>query len=200
MAKPLVDVETIYKHALDLLDHNGTEALSARNLAQAVGCSTRTLYQQVGKREELVARLVEYYFCSLQLEVERSSNWQQSATNWCETLRAAFLAHPGLSRLITPEHRGPIAGYTTQLLKLLLKAGFPEPLALDACRVLANVCISLTLSELVTPDDYQHRKRRSPEEIRFEDLVISRRGKVPDVFSNAVRWTIAGIENELAAS
>ena len=50
MAKPLLATDSIYDTALHLLEVEGVGALSARNLAAALKCSTRTLYQQVGKR------------------------------------------------------------------------------------------------------------------------------------------------------
>ncbi|MDC0362904.1 hypothetical protein OAN12_07685, partial [Halioglobus sp.] len=64
MAKPLLATDSIYDTALHLLDAEGVGALSARNLAGALKCSTRTLYQQVGKRETLISALVAHYFAS----------------------------------------------------------------------------------------------------------------------------------------
>lgn len=68
MAKPLIAVDAIFNKALELLDEHGVESLSTRNLAAALKCSTRTLYQQVGKKDELVGQLFTHYFAGLQLE------------------------------------------------------------------------------------------------------------------------------------
>ena len=57
MAKPLLAVETICDAALQLLDEQGAGALSARNLAASLRCSTRTLYQQVGKAHHTKSHL-----------------------------------------------------------------------------------------------------------------------------------------------
>ena len=203
MAKPLIAVDSIFDKALQLLDERGVEGLSARNLAAALQCSTRTLYQQVGKKDELIGQLFAHYFSGLQLEFHCEEKWQDTAYSWASALRTALLAHPNLSRLITAQHRAPIADYTSELLKHLLKAGFPEELALRSCRVMVNVVLALSLSELGTPSDYTAQKRKSSKEIRFEDLVVSRgnttaESRAPEVFANALRWTIDGIENELA--
>jgi AcrR family transcriptional regulator len=205
MAKPLVAVETIYQTALQLLDEEGAEALSARNLAARLQCSTRTLYQQVGRREELIGRLLEYHLAGLRLEFREGATWQESARAWAHAIRSALLAHPNLSRLMTMAHRGPIASYVNELLKILLRAGFDEELALRSCRVLVNVAISLSLSELKSPQR-PARARRSHDEIRFEDLVIERTGRDPDtfqeppeVFENAIRWLIDGLDREAGA-
>ncbi|NND66048.1 MAG: TetR family transcriptional regulator [Halioglobus sp.] len=206
MAKPLVSVDTILETALNLLDEEGPEALSARNLAAVLKCSTRTLYQQVGKREALIGKLVTHHLDSLALEFHPGDTWQDSARLWAHTIRGALLAHPNLARLMTTEHRGPVVGYVNELLKILLKAGFNEELALRSCRVLANVAISLTLSELTAPAMAVRHARRSDEEVKFEELVVARSGadpehfqEPPEVFDNAVAWLIAGLEREHSA-
>ena len=203
MAKPLIAAETIYDAALRLLDEQGAEALSARNLAKALECSTRTLYKQVGKREELIAGLVSHHLNSLKLEFHAGDTWQESARDWARAMRGALLAHPNLARLMTTEHREHVADYVNQLLKVLLQAGFDEELALRSCRVLANVTVSLSLSEIIAPDMQTRHRSRSAEEVRFEDLAIARSGKdpehfqePPEVFENAISWLVRGIEAE----
>jgi AcrR family transcriptional regulator len=204
MPKPLLAVDAIYDCALRILEEDGVDALSARNLAAALKCSTRTLYDQVGKREDLIAQLMDYYFGSLDLAPRDSASWQDSARTWAMNLRGALLSHPNLSRLMTLEHREPITRHVTELLKVLLAHGFDEELALRSCRVLVHIVMNLTLAEISAPTGRQPPRRRSREEIRFEDLVIARSGKrrnslrhPPEVFRNSVDWVITGIESEL---
>lgn len=203
MAKPLIAVETIYDAALKLLDEQGPEALSARNLAAELKCSTRTLYQQVGKRDELIAGLVRHHLSGLQLEFQAQTRWQDTVLDWARGLRGALLAHPNLARLMTTEHRGPVAEYVSALLKTLLEHGFDEELALRSCRVLVNIAVSLSLSEIIAPDGQARHSNRSQKEIQFEDLVITRFGgdrehfqEPPEVFDNAINWVILGIAAE----
>lgn len=207
MAKPLVPVDTILDTALILLDEQGPKALSARNLAAVLKCSTRTLYQQVGKREALISALVTRHLEGLAPEFHPGQTWQDSARHWAHTIRSALLAHPNLARLMTTEHRGPIVDYVNELLKILLKADFGEELALRSCRVLSNVAISLTLSELTAPSMDVRHARRGSEEVKFEELVVARSGanpehfqEPPEVFESAVQWLISGLEHELPAT
>jgi AcrR family transcriptional regulator len=204
MAKPLVEVQAIYDTALRLLDEQGAEALSARNLAGALGCSTRTLYQQVGKREQLLEGLFNHHFKGLELQFRQGDNWQETAYAWCTTLRAAMLAHPNLSRLMTIEYREPVAAYTTRLLKVLLQAGFPRTLAFASCRALANICVSLAFAEISTPAYYESRKQRSWGKINSDDVLVAkqRRGNsgIPEVFTNTIKWSLAGIAREFEMS
>lgn len=207
MAKPLIAVDSIYDSALRMLEEDGVEALNARSLAASLKCSTRTLYQQVGKREELINQLMSYYFGNLELDFRKSDRWQDSVRSWAKTLRTAVLSHPNLSRLMTVEHRAPIADYATGLLKVLLKAGFSEELALRSCRTLVHIVMNLTLEEIKTPEGGSRRRHRNHKEIQFEDLVIARSGrnrksfgKPPELFENTLDWLITGIESDLQKS
>ncbi|MEM9255113.1 MAG: TetR/AcrR family transcriptional regulator C-terminal domain-containing protein [Pseudomonadota bacterium] len=182
MAKPLLSAETIYEAALSLLDSGGSDALTARNLATALRCSTRTLYQQVGKRDQLIEQLLAYHLQNLKLNFQAKSSWQQSAARWAGDLRKALLTHPNLYRLMTTAHRAPVAAYADELYKVLIRAGFEGATALRACRAFTHVSIDLTLSEL-------HASRDAPAR--------TPQRRVPQEFADTVRWLIAGLEAEL---
>ena len=87
MAKPLIPVEAIYEHALELLDAEGSDALTTRRLAADLKISTRTLYQQVGSREELVRALVARHFSQLRLDFHEYEDWETTGLKWCLNLR-----------------------------------------------------------------------------------------------------------------
>ena len=206
MAKPLISQTTIFDAALQLLDAEGIDALSMRNLAAALQCSPRTLYQQVGKREDLIRQLLQYHFDQLHFEFNKNSSWEDSILNWAAALRATLCRHPNLSRLITIDQRDAVVSYVNPLLKTLLNLGFPEELALRSCRVLAHQVIGLCLTEIETPSDYRASRKRSPQELQFEDLIIRATKKtdsgdfqaLPEIFDTSIRWTVAGIKQSLA--
>jgi AcrR family transcriptional regulator len=204
MAKPLIKKDLILTEALLMLDELGLEKLSARNLATRLNCSTRTLYQQVGKRDDLVRELVSHFFTGFHLHFTPCQDWRDSGVAWAGALRNALLSHPNLARLITTQTRPAIAETVNLLLRDWLNKGLNEELALRGCRVLTHLVISLTLAEIEAPTLPERRQRRSSREIAFEDLVIARSGRdpqasfhdIPEVFENAVRWTLQGIEAE----
>lgn len=210
MAKPLIATETIYEKAIELVDKEGIEGLSARKLATALQCSPNTLYQQVGKRDEMISGMLAYYFQSQTLNLEKSNSWQESARHWANALRAVLLRHPNLSKLITINQRYVIVDYANQLLKILLHQDFQPEFALRCTRVLSQQVISFTLTEIETPPPSVRRKNRSSQEINFEDLVIrNTKSKAktqskeklnegfqdrPEIFENAIEFTVLGIE------
>ena len=147
MAKPLIPVDVIYEHALALIDAEGAGALSARRLASDLKCSTRTLYQQVGNREELIRALVSRHFSQLQLDFHEYGTWESTAVQWSLALHDALEAHPFLTELMNVDDRGAVTSYVNKLLKSLVQAGIDRRLATDCCRSLVNTTINHTIVE-----------------------------------------------------
>ena len=65
-----------------------------------------------------------------------------------------------------------------RLIKVLVRHGFSQDLAVESCRVLSHDPLMMTLAELSDPCESNH----------------------PQVFGKTIDWLVAGIENELAAS
>ena len=212
MAKPLLTVETIYQAALDILDQQGLNALSMRKLASDLKCSPNTLYQQVGKREELIRHLLNYYFDAHKFDWQATESWQESVFTWATAMRRTLRKTPNLSRLISSQYRDVVVNYANRLLKIFKQHQFPDEFAMRSCRVIVFQVLSMCLSELETPTLKTRRRRRTPKELAYEDLIISMHNKasgnnitneklhdLPELFENAIRYTIVGIEQELLA-
>lgn len=177
MAKPLISADFIYARALEILTEEGLSGLTARNLTASLHCSAKTLYQQVGNREQLLRGLVAYAFETIEVDFPVGEDWQSSVTSWCLALRNTLCERPDLGRLITLSDRDVVVRYVNRLIKVLITDGFPQDLAIDSCRVLSHATVSMTLTDLATPAE--------PDR--------------PEFFATAVRWLIRGIESDLAA-
>jgi AcrR family transcriptional regulator len=189
MAKPLIPVETIYEHALELLDAEGSDALTTRRLAADLKISTRTLYQQVGSREQLIRALVARHFSQLRLDFHEYQEWETTALKWCLNLRDALRAHPFLTELMTIDDRKAVMDYISELTKVTLREGFPRSLALECSRALVNLTINHSVMEV--------RGLREPKLSR-ETLAESRR--IDKNFPMSVRWILTGVRAEAQAS
>ncbi len=188
MAKPLIPVETIYEHALELLDAEGSDALTTRRLAAELKISTRTLYQQVGGREQLIRALVARHFSQLRLDFHEYEDWETTALKWCLALRDALRAHPFLTELMTIDNRKAVMDYVDELIKATLHEGIPRDLALECCRSLVNLTINHSVMEV--------RTMREPKLSRAS-LAESRR--IEKNFPMSVRWILAGVRAEAAS-
>lgn len=201
MAKPLIAIDDILDGALALLAEEGHEHLSVRRLAARLHCSPNTLYQQVGKRDELIRALIERHFASIDRDFSGKDSWQASAMAWCDAVRQLLLSNPPLMSLMDVEHRDLILDDVNALLDILLQHGLDKSLALRVCRVLTHLVFGLCATELKTPADYHQQRGRRRTSIDGADLISTHgagRDGAPEVFQQAVRWTIAGIERDTA--
>jgi AcrR family transcriptional regulator len=185
MAKPLIPVDAIFAHALELLDTEGSAALTTRRLASDLKISTRTLYQQVGSRERLIRALVARHFSQLRLDFHEQEQWEATASQWCLSLHDALCAHPYLTGLMTVDDRGAIMDYVNELVDATLREGIPEALAVDCCRALVNLTINYSVVEV--------RGANQPE---LSAESTSESASIEKNFPMTIRWILAGVRQE----
>ena len=187
MAKPLIPADAIFTRALELLDSEGSQALNARRLAEELKCSTRTLYQQVGNREQLIRALVSRHFSQLKLNFHEFDTWDATALHWCLELRDALQAHPFLTELMTFDDRGAVTSYVNKLLKSLVQEGMDRRLATECCRSLVSTTINHTIIEA------QALRHPPATGARGSDT-----GNRARSFLRTIEWIIAGVSQEAA--
>ena len=171
-----------------MLDAEGSQALTTRRLAAELKISTRTLYQQVGSREQLIRALVAQHFSALRLEFHEHEDWETTALNWCLALHAALRAHPYLTELMTIDDRTAVMDYVDELIEASIHEGIPRNLTIECCRALVNLTINHSVMEV--------RAMREPKLSR-NSLAESRR--VEKNFPMAVRWILTGVRADAAS-
>lgn len=184
MAKPLIPVEVIHTRALVMLDADGPDALNARRLAADLRISTRTLYQQVGNRKQLIRALVAKHFSQLRLDFQEYDDWETTAFHWCMTFHDALHAHPHLTGLMTIEDRQAVEDYVDELVKAALRDGMSRREAVEACRALVNVTINHSVVQVRALRDPERSPRDAAETAKIEKN-----------FPMTIRWLLAGIRS-----
>jgi AcrR family transcriptional regulator len=187
MAKPLISVDAIFTRALELLDADGAQALNARRLAAELKCSTRTLYQQVGNREQLIRALVSRHFSQLKLDFHEFDTWESTALHWCLELRDALQAHPFLTELMTFDDHDAVASYVNKLLNSLVREGMDRRLATECCRSLISATINYMIVEA--------QARRQPPTTAARRSAATRARS----FLRTIEWIIVGVQQENAS-
>src|ERR1700712_2518923 len=119
MAKPLISADFIYAKALAILTEEGLGGLTARNLTAQLHCSAKTLYQQVGNREQMLHGLVAHAFEQIEVDFAVGEDWQSSVMSWSLALRNTLCERPDLGRLITVGDRDVVVRYVNRLIKVL---------------------------------------------------------------------------------
>jgi AcrR family transcriptional regulator len=171
VAKPLLSADAIYDEALRALAAEGPAGLAARNLSARLRCSTKTLYRQIGNREELIRGVVARAFASIELDFSTDTSWQDSVRSWCQALRSALMQRPALMSLMTIADSDVVIAYVTRLIRVLKRYGFTQKEAVDACDVLVHVALSLTVTDMAVHED------------------------TPVIFDTTVDWLIRGMEH-----
>ncbi len=201
MARPLVDPETIINVALDAMEDSDSASLTARGLATRLKCSTRTLYQQMGNQEQLISALLNHYFVNKSPALNPQFSWQEAIHSWSQALRLALLERPKLSRHLSPENRPALIEFTRPLLMALRESGFDDGVAVEVCRSLVHVVVSLTLGELETQTHRYDESARGGDALAAllttdaNALERSPDGTAPPpVFVQTMHWLVGGIE------
>jgi AcrR family transcriptional regulator len=186
--RPLIPVEEIYGRALALLDSEGVGALNARRLAADLKISTRTLYQQVGRREKLIRTLVAQHFSRLKLDFREYDTWESTALQWCLALHDALRVHPFLTELMTIDDREAVTDYVDNLLKATVREGIPRALAVECCRALVTVTINHAIVEVRALREPEHSPKSAVETAR-----------IAENFPTTIRWILAGVRADAAS-
>lgn len=144
--------EQIVAAAVELLDREGTEALSMRRLGSRLNAAATSLYRHVANRDELIQLVVDDVYGELEPPATADrSRWRAAVTRIATDLRAMALRHPW----IAPElgqvglvHIGPNAlRMSSGLLAQFEAAGFPTAEKDQAAGTLTAYVIGIATSE-----------------------------------------------------
>ncbi|GAA2294581.1 TetR/AcrR family transcriptional regulator C-terminal domain-containing protein [Streptomyces kunmingensis] len=144
--------EQIVTAAIDLLDKEGTEALSMRKLGSRLDAGATSLYRHVANRDELIQLVVDDVYGEIELPATAGRpGWRAAVTGIAADLRAMTLRHPW----IAPElgqvglvHIGPNAmRMTSGLFAQFDAAGFPPGERERAAGTVTAYVIGIATSE-----------------------------------------------------
>lgn len=134
--------DVIIAAAIDLLDREGLDNFSIRNIAKALGVYPTALYWHVPNRHHLIARLIAALFADVLPEPD--PDWQVWLKSLFRRYRDVMRAHPNISPLIGG-HLVSSASVDLKLVEGILatldRAGFAgEDLVAAYNTVIAGLC------------------------------------------------------------
>ncbi|MFC8825578.1 TetR/AcrR family transcriptional regulator [Streptomyces sp. NPDC057137] len=144
--------EQIVATAIELLDAEGVEALSMRNLGTRLDAAATSLYRHVANKDELIELVVDEVYGELDVPATAdAAQWRATVARAAGDLRAMTLRH----RWIAPElgqvglvHIGPNAmRMSSGLLAQFEAAGFPTNEKDQAVGTLMAYVIGIATSE-----------------------------------------------------
>jgi TetR/AcrR family transcriptional regulator, tetracycline repressor protein len=203
-ARTALSRDRVLQAALDLVDHEGVEALTMRRLGRALGVEAMSLYGYVASKDDLIEGVVELVFREMpRIEPARPEPWQQRVRRHAAAYRAVLLDHPKAVRLVAgrPLVTEGTAGFVDAALAELCSLGLDVH---TADRVL-GVIASFTLGH-VSEQVGAGRATASPGDVldlrRFPTLAELGKmapGDYDAEFELGLDFIVAGIEQLLAA-
>lgn len=150
--------DRVLSAALRLADKKGLEALSMRNLAQALKVEAMSLYNHVPGKERLLDGLVELVVGELQLP-EVGGDWRAAMRGRALTAHRVLMAHPWATMLLVSRMNvGPnMLRYIDRTVGCLREAGFSWAMADHAWNTLDAFTYGFTLQRLnfpLRPEEY----------------------------------------------
>jgi AcrR family transcriptional regulator len=147
------DVLTV---ALRLIDADGVEALSMRQMGKALDRDPMRLYRFAASKDELLDGVVELVLSELKVPAMEAGNWAEVLRTTAHAFRDIALAHPHVVPLLvtrplaTPLALRPLGTLRPleDLLELFIDAGFDERGALHAYRLYMGFLQGHVLTEL----------------------------------------------------
>ncbi len=110
-----------------LVDEIGADAVTMRNLADAVGVSPMALYNHFSSKRDLLAAIAESLIGATGFD-GREANWRDQVQHCFEVLRKLCVQHPGLPRLLQFDGAAPASVFAPMevTLRALHEAGLDD--------------------------------------------------------------------------
>lgn len=156
--------DRIVDAALELIDADGTEALSMPKIARHLGVGVMSLYTHVDNKDDLLDAIVERVLFSLQPPT--GDDWDERIRSHFAALRAAFLAHPGLGTIFATKNvaTAAVLDLLETNLAELTDAGIADHEAVELYYAMLTYTLGFIAWEIprtqtLSPEQYEHRWR-----------------------------------------
>lgn len=144
-----LSAERMVEAAWELVDKEGVAALSTRSLAKELGVQSPALYWHVKNKQQLMGLMVEHILGDPIEALEAGGNWGDWLRSVVKEQRKALLNHKdsGIIMMSTPPTERLRTVVFPQLIKPLVRAGLPAPMATAAGGAVASFLLGWILYE-----------------------------------------------------
>lgn len=150
--QPALTREQIVAEAVALLDAEGMEALTMRQLGARLNAGATSLYRHVANRDELIELVVDEVYGEIRVpEIADAAQWRTATAECAAGLRAMILRHPWMASTLGQvglSYLGPnVMRMTDRMVGLFITGGFTAEEAGDAIGVLVGYVVGVGISE-----------------------------------------------------
>jgi TetR/AcrR family transcriptional regulator, tetracycline repressor protein len=150
--RPRLTRDRIIAAAVDILDQDGTDALTMRRLGARLGVDPMAVYHHVPNKAAVFDGVVEWLWSQADLG-EPTGTWKEQSASFMRGFRRTLLTHPhavpivGTRPVVTPV----MLDLLERVLGLLTEVGLPPASAVDLMNSLAAFTIGHALAEVGEP-------------------------------------------------
>ncbi|MEU8895290.1 TetR/AcrR family transcriptional regulator [Nocardia sp. NPDC048505] len=150
--QPALTREHIVAEAVALLDAEGMEALTMRQLGTRLNAGATSLYRHVANRDELIELVVDEVYGEITVPgIAAPAQWREATVRFAGDLRAMVLRHPWMAGTLSQvglSHLGPnVTRMTDRMLALFRAGGFTAAEVGDAISALSSYVVGSSVSE-----------------------------------------------------
>jgi AcrR family transcriptional regulator len=162
MPRDTLTPERIVKAAIELLDAEGVEGLSMRQLGVKLGSAATAVYWHVKSKDNLIVLAADHVFGEIELPEPTVAGWQDAATAMAGSMYEMIMGHPWLlAAMSTHLIYGPgKARHDNHLLAIYETAGFTGRAADHATQVVVTFVLGTALGA-AAEHAWRTRLRRS---------------------------------------
>ena len=187
----------IAQAGLALIDRDGLEGLSIRNLAHELGVGTTTVYGHVRTRDEIVSDIVGLLLAEVDLAGQPGESWQDAIRRVTHSVRAMALRHPRAFPLVAaaPVDEPPVLDYAREVAKRQRLRGLTDAQFVDSWKVIDGFVTGFLLMEtaaIVRALSRAADVTQTTEPDRFHDLMTGVHSA--EAYTAAIDVIIAGLQ------
>ncbi len=136
--------------ALKIVDEQGLENLTMRNLAAVLGTGAMTLYNYVSSRDGLDLLVIDAIFSEIKIPKIQKNNWKENVNEIALALWRGLRMHPkAIPLVLTKRSRSPaVLNVSELLLGALAKSGRRDVHLLSAFRAVTALIMGYAQVEL----------------------------------------------------
>lgn len=199
--------EAVLAAALELIDQNGVEGFSVRDLARKLGVFPTAVYWYVESRNALISGAVSLVMKDIR-PPKASGNWQDELRGLFRRYRLAVRRHPNVAIVLGAQlvsNESPDAAFIDAILALLEAAGFEDGGLVHAYNVVIAAMVGFVTMELATgpsedPQGWAYAHESHMQSVSAADHPALAR-HLPRLMKNAfIVRSSSGIEHPLDTS